>query len=811
MRRTLLQRCLGSLLLLSVWCGSVSRLNGQGLRLEAARTIALIGGEGEATLTLSNASGAPVPLALSAGPVVDAATQTAVSKATAVLTTLAGSSALPAAIAAGERLSVLVKVSGVAKASGAQTALFNGDVPLGTLWMAEQDAPFNVALDGDGTADKPLAYVYRDPGAAGKPVTISLKNADAMSYRVHWVFQIGGQRQGEGDLSVPAGGGARIDLQPTRDVYSPLDRMHPSSKEGVLLLNAVDPAYLAPAFAPPGQTSAQLLPAGLLPARALPVSLRMRRVGERTSSLLAYLYAGLLLFAGGLLSIVASSVLPNMQKKVDLRVQLKALADRTTSVSTRIDSYLRVLLRLERKQIENQIDQVSVWLPAATSPLGQIPASIDRLGKRLAAAEKLDELRRRHELASSTAPPSVTDDMDATLQAAADQLHSLNLTDQDCSAANALLDGVQARLTQLGDTDTLAASIAKSVTAVQKRWNQFPPGYADDLAAALPGVFVVADPSRGYDTATNIVRPMLFAIDHGVAAIHLALDYAMVRASIPSENTLGCTDPGKTARDRLELRHCKLIDLLGTLSWRALREATLLVQQMREDVYEEDIFHELQAGRAEIFFDTQKPRPYLPVFFSIRFKDPRFQGAAAVQRMTSQWSFPDGLCEYNCWKVCHYFSGYERTPAKPCAECSPLPSDAAAKPASGPPLPLPPPKTVWGWWPFGKAPLPPPLTDLQIHASVSGRPTPQDAIAEAPLVGSIQMQRNLPSERTRFVAELLRFSIAFGVALAGLLSGALAQLDKLDFLPATIAIVALGFGADSIKNLLTQTPGKGPA
>ena len=36
------------------------------------------------------------------------------------------------------------------------------------------------------------------------------------------------------------------------------------------------------------------------------------------------------------------------------------------------------------------------------------------------------------------------------------------------------------------------------------------------------------------------------------------------------------------------------------------------------------------------------------------------------------------------------------------------------------------------------------------------------------------------------------------------MSGALSQLGKLDFVPATIAIVALGFGADSIKNLLTQ-------
>jgi hypothetical protein len=60
-------------------------------------------------------------------------------------------------------------------------------------------------------------------------------------------------------------------------------------------------------------------------------------------------------------------------------------------------------------------------------------------------------------------------------------------------------------------------------------------------------------------------------------------------------------------------------------------------------------------------------------------------------------------------------------------------------------------------------------------------------------------------------AEGVRFLVAFGVALAALLSGALQQLEKLDFLPATIAILAVGFGADAIKNLLMQTSKKSVA
>jgi hypothetical protein len=74
--------------------------------------------------------------------------------------------------------------------------------------------------------------------------------------------------------------------------------------------------------------------------------------------------------------------------------------------------------------------------------------------------------------------------------------------------------------------------------------------------------------------------------------------------------------------------------------------------------------------------------------------------------------------------------------------------------------------------------------------------------------GTIELTHSKPRRSSRAFAEGVRFLSAFGVALAGLEAGALDQLAKLDFLPATIAVVALGFGADSIKNLLTQAPKK---
>lgn len=430
-------------------------------------------------------------------------------------------------------------ITGVVAVSAAFD-LFNGTTWLGELIMVATDAPFNISLDGDNSAEKPLAYTL------GKPVTMTIKNNDAEPYHLRWDFRIDGSTQCMGELYIPASGGARITITPGRPcendsaqsakaqadsthasgyhssckVFSLIDYIHPSAKQGALLLSAVGP---------------QDLPGGLLPTRILPVNLLMHRTDAIYSTEMSYGCAAFFLLIGGLLSFLASSVLPAMQKKVDLRAQLQQLRSRTSIVSNRVDSYLRVLLRLERSRIAHAIDNAPAWIPATADQVSQAASDITTLTKRLTAAELLDDLRRKHDLASVTAPPSVTDDIDANLQAAADHLHSFALSNTELAAANAFLAQAQAALDVLTDTDALAKLIAGNVSSLKTRLLKFPPNYYADLKAALPGVWQIADPDRGFDDPKNVTRPMLFAIDHGAAAIHLALDYAIVRASIPGK------------------------------------------------------------------------------------------------------------------------------------------------------------------------------------------------------------------------------------------------------------------------------------
>jgi hypothetical protein len=574
-------------------------------------------------------------------------------------------------------------------------------------------------------------------------------------------------------------GRSRIVFTPPQEVYTLTDLVRPRSKNGTLLLRLHGPAGEA---------------RELLPSEAVPVSLSMWRLGAETTQFLFAIYVMVFLLIGGLLSLLGSSVLPNMLKKVAFRRQIVDLATRTSGISTRIDSYLRVLLRLERKKIDIALGEVGAFSLSAVERFEDVTVLIDRLSRRLQITERLDDMRRRFEEASATAPPSISEVIDRTLQLAANRLHSFALSDEDVLTANGFLDTAGASLGMLDDQEAQAKLIAANFKQLKNRLLTFPEPYYVDIKAMLLGIFKVVD--GPFDDAQNIVHPMFFAIDHAIAAVQTALDYSMVRATIPAEGGNQTAEPGRSARERLLAHEGELIGLLGTLSWKSLRGAMILVQQMREGIYEDDVLREIGKKRingerpARVVFDTQVARPYRPVYFSIAFDDPRFRGAAALSHLGFRWSFPGELEEEGV-RVCHYFEGNESRKDKQKT------IEAVAEPPKK--------EGRRGKEKKGKGNFNRVIRRIPIVVSIQSH---KDLDAYDTIEGEIPLQSSQVHRSPRAFAEGMRFLIAFGVALAGLEAGALDQLAKLDFFPATIAVVALGFGADSIKNLLTQSPKK---
>lgn len=726
----------------------LSTLAAAQVKIAATEPVILRDGAGGASFILTNSGATAVPLNLSTGTFVDKTSHAKVTGAKVTFATEAGGGTLPAQIGPNQSLQVVANVSNLSGSSASEIKVFNGASELGSFTAVAVDVPLNVTLDDAGTADKPLKFGY------GRSAVLSLKNGGKDFLTLDWRFLIGGTVVQTGAISPPAApsvtlipnGRARIILKPPREVYTLQDFFRPTARSGVLILRLHAPSGVA---------------MDLLPSQTIPVDLTMMRLSPEITQVLFAIYVMLFLLFGGLLSLLGSSVLPSVLKKVTLRRQINEMADRTSSISSRVGSYLRVLLRLERAKIDQALNEVGPLSLSSAERFEDVTVAIDRLGKRLMVAERLDELDRSFEQASATAPPSITEALDATLKLASKQLHSYALAEEDINAANRILAQADQAMAMLDDDAAQAKLIAANFKQLKDRLKAFPAQDYADLQQALPGIFSIVD--NPFDNPENIVRPMFFAIDHAIAAVQTALDYAMVRTTAPSGNSTLCGEPGKISRERLLAHECELVNLLGTLSWKSLRAAKSLVRQMREDIYESDVLAEIGKKRADgerrarIVFDTQKARPYLPVFFSIDFDDPRFDGAAALEGLSFEWKFPDGLREEGC-KVCHYFQDDRHS-------------------------------------------------DHNRNIVVAVHSLRSLETADA-IEGSIELQASKRRRSARAFAEGVRFLIAFGVALAGLEAGALDQLSKLDFLPATIAVIGLGFGADSIKNLLTQAPKK---
>jgi hypothetical protein len=185
--------------------------------------------------------------------------------------------------------------------------------------------------------------------------------------------------------------------------------------------------------------------------------------------------------------------------------------------------------------------------------------------------------------------------------------------------------------------------------------------------------------------------------------------------------------------------------------YRAARKA---MREIAQGVHREKVEEALmnKQERPRVFLTQQTVREYSPVVFAIQFPDPKMNDCEALDAIQCQWDFGhQGLTE-TAWRVVHFF---------------PKPASYTVKAT---------------FWSKGR----------QINYTDGPVEIKQTIRAEA-----------FPSEKQdRTRAEVVQLAIVLLVALLGLLAGAREQLQKLDFLAATVALFLLGFGAEAIKTAL---------
>jgi hypothetical protein len=226
--------------------------------------------------------------------------------------------------------------------------------------------------------------------------------------------------------------------------------------------------------------------------------------------------------------------------------------------------------------------------------------------------------------------------------------------------------------------------------------------------------------------------------------------------------------PSGSAVTRLEAHRERLFAYLRPDAPESLRLARLFVIEMRQDIYEPALLAEMQKTPPALAVLIQPviAEPETPVHFALRFNRDLLNDAAVCQEWACAWNFGDGSQRETGWEVYHS---------------------------------------------FGKNGVYDVAVDI---ANLDGQVVTQTAILQKTQVGRLigpmpAAERILRAWRwmkphAETMLEASRLALVLVVAVFGLVTTARQQATTLTTLEAIGAVFALGFGADTLKTLITE-------
>src|SRR5688572_8784970 len=616
--------------------------------------------------------------------------------------------------------------------------------------------PFAVTVDGPDPNKADLMLVD------SAVTSLTLKNDDPHAYPLVWRLNVGGKEVCGDQLTLPAKGVGLIQCKAS--IPFTLTRIQDlfkvESSEGHSLL-------LYPVL--PGTTASF---DERTPWKIIPVKAGLSYFGPSSQQFLGYIGIIAILTLGGLTSLVLSQALPNRLKRLNIKERLMDTARTTANLTSGIGSRLQVLLRLERSRLYDLLESRNTFSPDFAGIVARCNEETKKLESRVALAQQMDVvLGRLEQKLTLGPPPSQVAAIEALVDDAKVLLAKTELTEKDVEGAQTAITDAARRVDMLNETDeTFGQSLAKRVLEVQ---SDIKTNFANDpvftkLDAALPGPFKAVQ--RVPANTLTIVPAQYAELDMAVEKLHLLKEFVVLFE--------GTQDPKML--DRLEQNLNRLLGYLQLQSWPALRSARLFMRQMKDDVYAERLRDALKLKAATIVMQPSMAYERAPLQFCVCFNSDAVEKAAAREEWTCQWAFGDGLSETG-WNASHYFLLQNTNGFR-----------AGLK----------------GMWKTGFQAQPP--QDFTVRATLRDNDgnVLTDVATNQPLTIEKQVsvrrsqQQGFFGDRAR--TELLKLVAALLIAVFALIAGAREQLMKLDVLPGLIAVFMVGFGADTIKNLLTK-------
>ncbi len=638
-------------------------------------------------------------------------------------------------VPAGGSVAITVDIGNVWEAGEARARLWNRDQEVATLRAIKYRVPLTVRILDAG--ENPVLAFQR-----GVPRTVTLKNDDGMTYEVDWRLAIGGAVAAGERTVLPANRVATIEVAPDPRWFStPISGIFKEeTKDGLLTVR----------LTPRGQVAGPGLPEQSIPVRA---QLAYWPAWRHPIGMMVVFLA---LLAGGLCSLLLNQWFPNRLRRLDLEERLADAAARTRNLSSRVDSSLRILLRVERYRLLRLLNSRYAFSPEMARVLAACATAADRLEAKITLLERIDTIDGDLRTLGVVAAPTLADGVAARLRKAADRLRSPQPTDPEMQEAGALVTEAAAKLAAIGQPDPeLVTVLQDRLQVVQAALGPASPLRTCEPCRALTGHLRALFDYLDGPLKLDALRPTEYA-DH---------DLKLLRLGLLVEFLQRYADVGPDARARLDARGARrFAEHIASPAWDGYVQARLVVREIRDSIDNAEVEEQIRLKNARITAQPADPRPHQAVELSAVFTVDGYNRASARDEYVCQWTFdhadsdgrPTKWLETG-WTVQHFF---------------PKPGSYKAQ-----------------------------ATFQRKDGSLVADQTNTVTVIDTDVtVGSDG--RAWFGNRTWI--EVVRFGIVLVATVLGLLGGAREQLMRLDIAAGLVAVFLIGFGADAVKNILVD-------
>lgn len=345
---------------------------------------------------------------------------------------------------------------------------------------------------------------------------------------------------------------------------------------------------------------------------------------------------GLFLLLGALSALCLRVVIPNYRRKKTLKEQLRAVAKATRGISDEVPSVLRVLLRVEQLTLDEM--RRSGWVAG-----WNFPEAAQRVDQGLATLKRKVELARRLDTALSrlailqqgNVPPTRLDAIERHLSMACEALKRDQLLEQDWVFIQQKLEAADKLLGEPSQEekdafDALLVQRWKSITEFFRVEGQalVVPDGLKGMEACFPSKDGLPK-EEDKDGAEWVKTIGATRADLQLSSLEVMRDLLFLAPSTgPNEGQWA------EARNRLAI-------LLATPAIENLKAARQLLDELAEGVNVTKLTQSLCANAAVIEVDPQSVASNEKVRLRVRFRDDRFQTAAARQSIKCEWEFRD--------------------------------------------------------------------------------------------------------------------------------------------------------------------------